>query len=126
MRHKRWLAAAVFAVLVVASLPARAVDGVIEINQKAALAGGVTAGDAPGFPVTIDASGSYRLTGNLSVDHKTTAIQVTAAAADVEIDLNGFSILGPTTCTAPPTVACSPLGSGRGIDRMGAPESYLR
>ena len=29
---------------------AAAVDGVIEINQVRALAGGVTAGDAPGFP----------------------------------------------------------------------------
>ena len=42
-----------------------AVDGVIEINQARALAGGVL-GDAirdpPGFPVTIDRSGSYRLT----------------------------------------------------------------
>ena len=40
-------------------------DGVIEINAAAAAAGGVTATDTPGYPVTIDAPGSYRLTGNL-------------------------------------------------------------
>ena len=65
--------------------PARAVDGVIEINQARALAGGVTPGDAAGFPVTITASGSYRLTGNLTVDENTTAISVTAAAKSVTI-----------------------------------------
>ena len=40
-----------------------AVDGVIEINQHRALAGGVTAGDTAGFPVTLSQRGSYRLTG---------------------------------------------------------------
>src|SRR5581483_7661707 len=45
---------------------ARAVDGVIEINHARALAGGVTASDLPGYPITIDQSGSYRLTGNLT------------------------------------------------------------
>jgi len=106
--------------------PAAAVDGVIEINQARALAGGVTASDTAGFPVTIDVSGSYRLTGNLTVpDANTTAISVTTAAA-VDIDLNGFAILGPTTCTAPPTVTCSPIGSGRGIERFGTDTSRLR
>ena len=33
--------------------PLAAQDGVIEINQARAEAGGVTAGDAAGFPVTI-------------------------------------------------------------------------
>ena len=37
---------------------AYAVDGVIEINQARALAGGVTPGDTAGFPVTISVSGS--------------------------------------------------------------------
>ena len=69
-----------------------AVDGVIEINQHRALAGGVTSGDTPGFPVTLDTEGSYRLTGNLRVDKDTTAILVKADA--VTVDLNGFSILG--------------------------------
>jgi hypothetical protein len=39
---------------------AAAVDGVIEINQAKALAGGVTPGDTAGFPVALSAPGSYR------------------------------------------------------------------
>src|SRR5438128_5729077 len=69
-----------------------AVDGVVLIDQNRALAGSVTFGDAPGFPVTLSQPGSYRLSGNLTVpDANTTAIEVTAN--NVTIDLNGFSIL---------------------------------
>ena len=39
---------------------ALAADGVIEINQARARAGGVSADDEPGFPVTPSRSGSYR------------------------------------------------------------------
>jgi hypothetical protein len=92
--------------LLCAPLAAAAVDGVIEINQAAALAGGVTPGDAPGFPVSLNAPGSYRLTGALVVpDGTTTAILVDAGS--VAIDLNGFSI----TCAAPCTG-----NTGFGID----------
>ena len=72
--------------------PVSATDGVIEINQARALAGGVTAGDTAGFPVLIDSAGSYRLTGNLVAPTDTTGIIV--SAADVTLDLNGFSISG--------------------------------
>ena len=103
---------------------ALAVDGVIEINQVRAKAGGVTPGDTPLFPVTIDQPGSYRLTGNLDVTdasarpgstlaENTTAIHVTAN--DVTIDLNGFMIKSPTSCSGTPLM-CSPMGSGMGID----------
>jgi len=37
-----------------------AVDGVVLIDQSHALAGSITPGDAPGFPVTITQPGSYR------------------------------------------------------------------
>ncbi|HLG97361.1 MAG TPA: hypothetical protein VKX49_13700 [Bryobacteraceae bacterium] len=92
-----------------------AVDGVILINQSIALAGNVTPGDSPGFPVTISVSGSYRLSGNLTVpDANTTAIQI--SADNVSIDLNGFSIIGPVVCSGgPPVTKCSPAGSGFGI-----------
>jgi hypothetical protein len=107
-----WLAS--LAILTAVGLPSYAVDGVVLINQNAALAGSVTPGDTPGFPVTISVSGSYRLSGNLVVpDSGTTAILVTTN--DVTIDLNGFSIIGPTICVGFP-VACSPLGSGIGVD----------
>lgn len=56
-----------------------AADGVILINQQKAMAGNVTPGDGPGFPVTISKPGSYRLTGNLTVaDANTTGILITA------------------------------------------------
>ena len=72
-----------------------AVDGVVLINQASALAGNVTPGDTPGFPVTISQPGSYRLAGNLTVpDANTTAIEVTATG-QVTVDLNGFVISGP-------------------------------
>jgi hypothetical protein len=75
-----------------------AVDGIVLINQANALAGNVTPGDVPGFPVTISQAGSYRLTGNLSVaDVNTTAILITAE--NVTLDLNGFTISGPNACT---------------------------
>jgi len=104
----------------IAPAPATAVDGVIEINQARALAGGVTATDTAGFPVTIDASGSFRLTSDLTVPMNTTGISITGATAKrVSIDLNGFSIKGPVTCTNPPTVTCSGGTLGRGIDVNG-------
>ena len=54
----------VFILLLTGTVPAFAADGVIEINQARAKAGGVTPGDTPLFPVTISQPGSYRLTGN--------------------------------------------------------------
>ena len=69
---------------------ALAVDGVTEINMAKAQAGGVTPGDTPGFPVTINQPGSYRLTGNLTLTEDATAILV--EAEPVTVDLNGFTI----------------------------------
>src|SRR5258706_6236591 len=91
-----------------------AVDGVVLIDQNRALAGGVTPGDAAGFPVTLSVAGSYRLSGNLTVpDANTTAIQVTAD--NVTIDLNGFSILGPVVCSGG-FGSCNLSGTGHGVD----------
>jgi hypothetical protein len=90
-----------------------AVDGVVLIDQNHALAGNITPGDTPGFPVTISQSGSYRLTGNLTVpDANTTAIQITASY--VNLDLNGFSIIGPVVCTSTPATCPAP-GQGVGV-----------
>ncbi len=92
--------------LLAAILPAsaRAADGRVEINATRALAGGVTPGDSPGYPVTLSLPGSYVLTGNLTVDANTTAIRI--QATDVFLDLNGFGIAGPRAAS----------GSGIGID----------
>lgn len=74
--------------------PSFAVDGVIEINQARAAAGGVSTGDGAGFPVTLSEPGSYRLTGNLAVsDTDSNAIEITGD--NISLDLNGFEIAGP-------------------------------
>lgn len=94
-----------------------AVDGVIEINQAKVEAGG-------GFPFVIGQPGSYRLTGNLTVDASTTAIRITAM--NVTIDLNGFAIIGPTVCSGTPPITpftCTPTGSGGGIVAEGSSET---
>jgi hypothetical protein len=109
----RWLAPALVWACVCCNI--YAVDGIVLIDQNRALAGGVTPGDTPGFPVTISLTGSYRLSGNLTVPNEnTTAILITAD--NVTIDLNGFSIIGPTVCTGgPPVTSCSPSGAGAGV-----------
>ena len=84
--------------------PFLAGDGVTEINQARASAGGVTTGDAPGFPVTLSHRGSYILTSNLVVMESggvgtcgpmfspgSCAIDITSN--DVALDLNGFTIV---------------------------------
>jgi len=93
-----------------------AVEGVIEINQARALAGGVTPGDRPGFPVTLSTPGSYRLTSNLNVGNDPNLSAIEISADRLNLDLNGFVVAGPVTCTGfPPTLACSPSGTGKGI-----------
>lgn len=103
---------------------ALAVDGVILIDQNRATAGNVTVDDAPGFPITIRTSGSYRLAGNLNVGIggvNTTAIEIVqssfGAKVTVTLDLNGFQILGSPVCdiNGQNDVACLPSGTGVGV-----------
>lgn len=92
------------------------VDGVIEINQASALAGNVTPGDAPGFPVTLGVGGSYRLTGSLSLagsSPQLSAIVVTTPSG-VVLDLNGFSLVGPSSCSS--LQGCAPTGASIGVE----------
>lgn len=103
------------ALLVVAlpAAPAFAADGVVEINQARALAGGVSVVDEPGFPVTLGRPGSYMLTGDLMVNSAdTTAIDI--RALNVDLNLNGFAIDGPVDCGPPdtPTTSCSASSGG--------------
>jgi hypothetical protein len=77
--------------LLLCSAPAAyAVDGVVLIDQARALAGNVTPGDAPGFPVTITRPGSYKLSGNLTAPQDSDGIVI--AADDVSLDFNGFTL----------------------------------
>jgi hypothetical protein len=71
--------------------PAFAVDGVVLINQSTVMAAG-------GFPYKITQPGSYKLSGNLVVSASSTdGIDITVS--NVSIDLNGFTISGPVTCS---------------------------
>jgi hypothetical protein len=79
--------AATFAISTAAD--ARAV--VVLITQAKAMAGDVTPGDAPGFPVSITRPGSYRLTTNLRTS---SGPAVEIVADNVSLNLNGFSIIG--------------------------------
>ncbi|MCV2355624.1 right-handed parallel beta-helix repeat-containing protein [Paucibacter sp. B2R-40] len=102
---------------------ALAVDGVILIDQARAMAGGVTTDDAPGFPVTIGTSGSYRLASNLNLGiggGNTTAIEIRSpagSALNVTLDLNGFMISGHPYCdfNGQSDNTCFPSGTGVGI-----------
>jgi hypothetical protein len=70
------------------------------------------------FPISISQGGSYRLKSNITVpDANTTAIRITAN--DVTLDLNGFTISGPTSCGGHP-LTCTPTGTGVGIDASGS------
>lgn len=79
------LAGIVCAALLSGVSAARAVDGVIEINDASIIAAG-------GYPAVIATPGSYVLTSNLTPPAGADAINV--FAGDVTIDLNGFEING--------------------------------
>jgi len=107
------LAAALLAV--VGAAPARAGDGVLEINQACALQTGCFAGDDPGLPVAITAAApakSFRLTGDLVLATDTSAIAIRTSY--VRLDLGGFSVRGPVSCQGTPLV-CAPLAGSNGI-----------
>lgn len=93
-------------------------DGVIEINQSCALSAGCISGDGAGFPITINQPGSYVLTSNLlaqSSDLSTISIE----ASNVTLDLNGFAIIGGTSCSEtgayPNVITCTGSGPSYGI-----------
>lgn len=99
-RSHRLVACVGAALLLGLGAPARAVDGVLEINQACAVNTGCFSGDTAGFPVTITQPGnpqlgSYRLTSNLTVTGNSTAItQVGGVDDHVTLDRNGFTIDG--------------------------------
>ena len=91
----------------VLSLSAFAVDGVVLINQATVNASG-------GFPYKITKAGSYRLSSNLIVPAGKDGIDI--MADNVGLDLNGFTILGPGTCTGRgATLTCSGNSGGTGV-----------
>jgi len=128
------LAAVAAALLAAVAVPAWASEGVIEISQTCALTG-CFPGDDPGFPVTLVASGSYRLTSDLDLSvapdpPNTTAIE--AATEDITLDLAGFTIRGMTSCflseNSPGGVSCtgSATQGGVGYGINGAGRMHIR
>jgi hypothetical protein len=99
--------------LVLASA-AQAGDGRIEINQTCAVQTGCGS-EGAGFPVSTQANTSYVMTSDLTLpDADTDGIRLEPG---VTLDMNGFRIAGPTTCTGSPA-ACTGTGSGDGIVLM--------
>ena len=96
-RLPRLLGLAFAAIALALPSSSAAVDGVVEINQARAGAGAITGGDLAGFPVTLDAGGSYRLTSDLVVPDSVGGVVIDAS--DVTLDLNGFSIVYTGTAT---------------------------
>jgi len=95
--------------LLSASNLAFADDGVFAINDVCD-GFGCFPGDSSGFPITITASGSYQLTSNI-VSGSTTINAIEINADNVTLDLNGFSIIGPRTCTGNnDTLVCTNSG----------------
>jgi hypothetical protein len=118
---RRLLIALPLVVAVGLASSARGTDGVLEISQTCALAGGCFSGDGVGFPVDVTSSGSYRLTSNLIVpDENTTGILISASA--VTIDLNGFEIVR-SGCEGATLNCTPPAGTGSGIAASSATQA---
>lgn len=86
------------------------------IDHNKALAGNITPGDAPGYPITLSRPGHYKLMGNLSVPAGVNGIHITAPG--VTLDLNGFTVAGAGSCTrnaSSGAVTCASVYSFEGI-----------
>lgn len=120
-----WIRNSVAGLFLLASTPLVA-DGVLEINQTCALNGGCFAGDSAGFPVEITSPGSYRLTSNLNLTSIPNTIAIQIDGPHVTLDLGGFEIAGPITCTGSgSTLDCGTPGSATGIRLNGGADGTL-
>lgn len=79
--------------LLCANAPAFAAGEVL-LTQAAAITGGVTPGDAPGYPITLSQPGSYQLAGNLTF---TAGVGIEVTSPSVTIDFKGFLLDGSGT-----------------------------
>jgi len=69
----------------------------VVITTSTIAAGGITAGDAAGYPATVSSSGSYKLGENIQSGSSGNFIEITGN--DVTLDLNGFSVLTSNSCS---------------------------
>ena len=108
------IAAATSGFLIGLPSASRAADVLQEINHTCAVNEGCFAGDAAGYPVTISATGRYRLTGNLVIPDAAT-VGISIAADHVDLDLSGFVVRGPVVCSGVPLVCTPSNGTAAGI-----------
>jgi len=89
---------------------------VVEIDQDCATGAGCDTGnDSSGFPVTITDPGNYRLASDLTTNDQNTHL-ISIEDANITLDLNGFALNGPVTCSGTPVTGCSPTGgTGNGV-----------
>lgn len=107
MKRNRSLRIPILALILAGVTPsAIAADGALEINQDC-VAVGCFAGDAPGFPVTINQPGTYVLTSDLAPPGSPGLDAIRATVAPVDIDLKGHSINGGATCVGTPVTGCT-------------------
>ena len=112
----RVAAVTILLVLAIAPLLAQANPGALEINQDC-VAVGCFAGDDPGYPVTISASGSYILTSDLAPPGNTQYERDPGRGFSVvDINLNGHTIDGGGTCTGTPVTTCTGFAGSRGLN----------
>lgn len=98
----------------------------VAIGMASAQSGGITRGDAPGFPVTLNTPGHYRLAEDLVVPAGQAGVVI--AAPGITLDLNGFSIHATPGCAAQDS-ACRtpPHTSADGIHvRAQGPQAVVR
>lgn len=100
-----------FAALALLAAPASAGEGALEISQ-ACVATGCVPGDAPGLPVTTQTGGRYVLTSDLTLPGAGNSGVVLEDFAS--LDLGGFAIVGPATCSGSPAT-CTNTGGGIGV-----------
>jgi hypothetical protein len=98
------------------SSAALASDGRLEINHVCASGAGCFPGDGSGYPVEITEPGSYRLTINLTVPAGKSGILLSGNGID--IDLGGFEVAGPVSCSG--GSGCPAVSTGSGIEPAGA------
>jgi hypothetical protein len=109
---------------------AQACEPLTVIDQTNALAGNVSPGDAPGFPITLGRSGHYRLGGDLVVPADTSGIVI--SAPNVTLDLGGHTVSGPVRCSHDKATralrcdAASRFSAVVGISSVGAAGAVVR
>ena len=95
MPNRAYLAASLVAAFSLAPAAPAYAAGEVLLTHAKALAGNVTPGDTPGYPITLSLPGTYQFAGNVHPSANTIGISV--GSNDVTIDLNGFRLHGSTT-----------------------------